>query len=381
MKIFVGMLSGKVLALNVENTDTVASVKKKVEDEEGIPPERQILVFSGEQLEDRKTLRECGVCEECTLYVVIRKKFGMSILVKTTTGKTFTLNVERTDTIEAVKRKIQDKGGIRAEQQILMFSGERLEEGKTLRDYGVEKEDIVRLVYKISKMQLCLKGTHGRDDYLNAESKDAIGYSVEYVKQKIQGQEGIPSELQSLVFAGKELEDGKLLQDYHVQEDDTLRLALRQASKMHIFVKIGSGKSIALEVSSTDTIGQVKEKIANREGIPFGEQQVMFGGEQLEDGRTLEECGVEREDTLRVVFKAKQMRICVKEMSGSDIGVEVLSTDTVGRVKQKIQERRGVPRDLQTLVFAGAPLEDEKTLRHYNIVDEAVLYLMLRIGF
>ncbi|KAH7832644.1 putative polyubiquitin [Monocercomonoides exilis] len=360
MKIFVGMLSGKILTLNVENTDTVASAKKKVEDEEGIPPERQILVFSGEQLEDRKTLRECGVCEECTLYVVIRKKFGMPILVKTTTGKTFTLNVERTDTIEAVKRKIQDKEGIRAEQQILVFSGARLEEGKTLRDYGVEKEDIVRLVYKISKMQL---------------------YSVEYVKQKIQGQEGIPSELQSLVFAGKELEDGKLLQDYHVQEEDTLRLALRPASKMHIFVKIGSGKSIALEVSSTDTIGQVKEKIANREGIPFGEQQVMFGGEQLEDGRTLEECGVEREDTLRVVFKAKQMRICVKEMCGRDIGVEVLSTDTVGRVKQKIQERRGVPRDLQTLVFAGAPLEDEKTLRHYNIVDEAVLYLMLRIGF
>ncbi|KAJ9541444.1 hypothetical protein OSB04_027950 [Centaurea solstitialis] len=131
-----------------------------------------------------------------------------------------------------------------------------------------------------------------------------------------------------------------------------------------MFVNTRTGKTITFEVETSDTIDNVKARIKMCTTLDFVDMVVVM-------------CLI----FLPCFSRQELIMIKVKTLTGKDIKIDIEPTDTIRRIKEQIEEKEGIPRYQQRLIYDGQQLADDyKTAKDYNIEGGSVLHLVLRLG-
>mmetsp|Transcript_22160 Transcript_22160/g.75271 ORF Transcript_22160/g.75271 Transcript_22160/m.75271 type:complete len:151 (-) Transcript_22160:39-491(-) len=146
---------------------------------------------------------------------------------------------------------------------------------------------------------------------------------------------------------------------------------------MQIFVK--ADRTIALDVDLSDTVEAVKQKV-HAKGVASASHRLTWNGASLGRSKTLRGCGVTAGATLQCAGLLRGgMMIKVKTLTGKEIEIDIEPTDTIERVKERVEEKEGIPPVQQRLIFGGKQMNDEKQAREYNIEGGSVLHLVLAL--
>jgi ubiquitin C len=161
MQIFVKTLTGNSVVLNVKRSDTIETVKRKIENWDGIPSPLFGLVFAGpgqimsRQMVDQRTIGDYNVDKESTLYSVsrlrseVKPSLCIKIFIQISVLKTVETWLEMSTRIGSLKLKIHEIEGIPVEEQILFCFGTELQDDCSLACYPIFKEQTIRLRRKV----------------------------------------------------------------------------------------------------------------------------------------------------------------------------------------------------------------------------------------
>ena len=214
--------------------------------------------------------------------IKITNNFG--IIIISHNGQ-FNLDVKPNDTIGEVKTKIQGQEGIPTAQQQLSFGGKQLEDYRSLSNYNIANGSTVQLVFRLrGGLVLFIKTLTGKTLQIQGDYENTI----EELKENIHQKEGIPLDDIRLVFAGKQLEDGRTLADYNILSYSVIHIVLRlKGGGIRIIVTTSLGQTLTVFGTGEDTIKVIKLKIQNEGRIPKERQQLVFNGQILEDNKTV----------------------------------------------------------------------------------------------
>jgi len=272
--------TGQTFDLDVPETESLESVRTRIQAEVGYMPCQQRLIYAGKVLEDGFSLKEYSISRDALLQLTLKHSTAISISVRLETDTLIPLTVDLSDTVEMVKGQIQGKCGLPQEQQRLFLADWLLENSQTLAACNIQTGSVL-VVKSFIRVHIT---TQEKPISLNFEPSAA----VMDVKIGIYRQEGVHPDQQYLLYLNQLLEDALPLAQLPLKPDSSLYLLLKRPGailisvKMHIFAYVEAG----------DTVEAVRAKVRSEAALLPCQERLWIQGYQLEDRWKVGEYGI-----------------------------------------------------------------------------------------
>ena len=368
IQISVKSLKGNIITLdNIDPNVVMETLKSEIETLEGIPVYHQCLQFNDKPLVDGFKLSSYKIQDGSKLQLV---PFCRELSVVTSTAAAgndvIHLDVDPVQTVHDIKTKITAKEYVRRSKHHLFLSGHLLEDDYILSYYNIQDKSILHLVPE-NCMQIFIKTHTGTILPLTVDPFN----TVDQIKAMLQQETHTEMNQLCLLHDNRSLVDNLTLSDQRVLNESTFQLANPCVEVVLKSLVVGS---INVKVTPWNTISEVKAK---------GKQQgnIMFENKILNNDYTLSHYNIPNKSTLSLIPCSVRgvIDIFIKiSFTGKTVALQVKPHDTLENLKYKIQDKEGIPKSQQCLVFNSVTLEDEHlTLTDYKIENNVTISLCI----
>ena len=367
----ISIQNGRQVVLNVDRNESVYELKQLIHNQEGIPPDQQLLVCAGSQLQDGRLLCDYGITFNCTLQMMFSTSSRMHLFIKTLHGNTYILYPSKYQTVNDVKLELGVKENIDTTNNKLIYQGRELEDDKQLVNCNIPTQCTVHLIKPQTPA-----GQRGAPPAAQATPilvrtlvGDMItvmtrpGDRVRDVKLKLKEKENYPIEHMSLLLGGTTLRDDAYLTEYRLQQDSTLLVKFDIPPSLQISaVNMLTNEVAPIEgVAPNDSIVSLQDKIRQALRIQTPKLTLVHSGGVLNMNLTIDQTNIVNETSSIVqVYSTKgpTFNISVSTMVKFLSMFQVCSSEQVSALKFAIQEKTGLHPINQVLISKGKVLQD-----------------------
>jgi len=253
------------------------------------------------------------------------------------------------------------------EPEPFFFQREKLKDDRTVSDYNILNKSTVNLSLQKYRLEVTILSESRRSVTLEVNATD----SILELKREIQDMTDVPPKMQSLSFAGKELENEKTIFEYKIQNKSSINLVVK--IKVYLVNRL-TQESMTLVQKPRDTIESVKNTIYAQTNISLDRQVLTFNGEELYDGHSLKHYKIESESQL---FLDEAVEIIVEMPNETAVRLKLFKSNTIEEVNVRLSSlrylRQDIPWEMPRLCLRDKPLRHSDTLSDLNIQNNSVL--------